>query len=137
MELVFSLFLLCAGVLLVWSMRKSRQDRSAMTAALDVLTRKGFKVDYLLRGNIRVAFDGSRRQVAFVYANGTRVYDFSIIRGWQLNARRGIFAKAGNTLHFTLEDEKQPLIKIGGLSASDAGGLEPTLAALLTRKPSP
>ena len=89
MDLVFLLFLLCAGVLFVWSMRKSRQDETAMRAGLEVLTRKGFNVDYLLRGNIRVAFDASRRQVAFIYANGTRLYDFSIIRDWQLIARRG------------------------------------------------
>jgi hypothetical protein len=137
MELVFLLFLLCAGVLFVWSMLKSRQDETAMKAGLDVLTRKGFTVDYLLHGNIRVAFDASRRQVAFVYANGSRVYDFSIIRDWQLIARRGVLSKKGNTLHFTLEDDKHPLIKIGGLSASDAGGLEPKLGALLTRQPWP
>jgi hypothetical protein len=137
MEFVFLLFLLCAGVLFVWSMRKSRQDESAMKAGLDVLARKGFTVDYLLRGNIRVAFDGSRRQVAFIYANGTRVYDFSIIRDWQLIARRGVLSKTSNTLHFTLEDDKHPQIKIGGLSAIDAGGLEPKLGELLTRERSP
>jgi hypothetical protein len=136
MELVLSLFLLCAGVLFVWSMRKSRQDGTAMKAELAALTRKGFKVDYLLRGNIQVAFDASRRQVAFIYANGARVYDFSIIRDWQLSARQGIFSKIGNTLHFTLADEKHPLVKISGISAVNAGGFEPKLGTLLTRESS-
>jgi hypothetical protein len=134
MDLVFLLFLLCAGVLFVWSIRKSRQDETAMRAGLEVLTRKGFNVDYLLRGNIRVAFDASRRQVAFIYANGTRLYDFSIIRDWQLIARRGLFSKIGNTLHFTLKDDKHPVIKISGLSAIDASAFEPKLDALLTRE---
>jgi hypothetical protein len=136
MELVFSSFLSCAAMLFVWSIRKSRQDGTAMKAELAALTRKGFTVDYLLRGNIQVAFDASRRQVAFIYANGTRVYDFSIIRDWRLNARRGIFPKTGNTLHFTLADDKYPVVKISGVSAVNAGGFEPTLGGFLTRETS-
>jgi hypothetical protein len=135
MELVFSSFLSCAAMLFVWSIRKSRQDGTAMKAELAALTRKGFTVDYLLRGNIQVAFDASRRQVAFIYANGTRVYDFSIIRDWRLNARRGISLRKGNAVHFNLEDDTQPLIKINGLSTHDAGSFESKLGALLPRKP--
>jgi hypothetical protein len=134
MEWVFLSFVLCAGMLFIWSMRKSRQDESTMKVCLEDLTREGFTVDYLLRGNIQVAFDASRRQVAFIYANGTRLYDFSIIRDWQLIDRRGLFSSIGNTLHFTLKDDKHPSIKISGLSAIDANGFEPTLGALLTRE---
>jgi len=90
-----------------------RKARAEVTA----LSRAGFKIDDVLKGNIYVLFDHSNRKIAFVFTDKSFVCDYgevrSVTRYWLSFA--GL--KLRNTMVFATHGKK---IRCGNLSARQA-----------------
>ncbi len=99
---------------LVHSVVHSRKKARALA---EELQRAGFKIDHVLKGNVYVLFDQTRKKIAFVFSNKSSVYNYSDVRDvtryWL--GFRGI--KLKNTMVFSLHGKK---IRCGNLSARQA-----------------
>ncbi len=92
-------------------------SRRKAWAHAEALQRAGFNIDHVLKGNIYVFFDQSRKKIAFVFSNKSSVHDYrdvrDVTRYWL--GFRGI--KLKNTMVFALHGKK---IRCGNLSARQA-----------------
>jgi len=131
-ETFFTIMWLGIGCMFAFAIYKFVERSRNLKDGLAKLRAGGFKVDHLIPGsNLQVAFNETERKVAFVFSDGTKIYDFSIIRAWQRTwtVRNG--RQTQNLINITLRDAHLPLVKISGLSSNDAEVWDAKLGALL------
>jgi hypothetical protein len=91
-----------------------------MNSNVKKLQQSGFALNHFLKGDIRVAFDDSKRRAAFVYSSGIVEYDYSDFRTWNWHWVEKNGVRTQNAIHITLNDKNRPLIKVGNLSTKTA-----------------
>ena len=103
-------------------------SRRRARAQIKELHLAGFNVDYVLKGNIYVLFDNTKKKIAFVFSDKSSVYDYgdikSISRYWLTFPR----LKLKNTMVFVLHGKK---IRCGNLSTRQAEYWHPRLVELI------
>ena len=128
---VWTWFFWFAYITLIDSHRKGRKQ-------VERLRKSGFRIDQMLKGNVYVLLDHTRRKVAFVFRDRSIVYDYedvkSLTRYW---VTLPLGPKLRNTIVFALRDVERPFVRIGRLSAKQAEYWHVQLARHLRPLPLP
>jgi hypothetical protein len=103
-------------------------SRRAGRAQVKKLQQAGFSIDYMLKGNIYVLFDHTKRKIAFVFRDASFVYDYADIKSLTRNWVNLAGLKLKNGIVFALQDKK---FRCGNLSHRQAEYWHPKLAALI------
>lgn len=74
------------------------------------LKSSNFSIDHLMPGTVLVAFDDSKRQIAFVARDGIFKFSYGSIGQWSLRKIERNGVHISDQIHFRINDPRHPLI---------------------------
>jgi len=95
-----------------------RRRQNKIKSREEELRNSDFKIDYLLPGTPRVAFDDTEKKIAFIFSDDTVFYNYSDIKGWSHLWRDKNAKKLDNRISFQLNDKDRPLVVVNAYAVN-------------------
>lgn len=107
------------GVILWIALHQSGWQRDVKRAAQTKAEELGLNSDVYVEGSeVGAIIDKAQKKILFVSGFDHSVYPFSEVRGWEWQWIEKGGKKTGNRIVFKLNDEQNPLVRVGVLGSA-------------------